>query len=205
MGQTIREQLINARARLDEAINALPVDPEQVAASEPEKRLLPWGAKVSSDFKEGVLWIEDKLGLDADNLMACMAFETGGTFSPSIKNPSSSATGLIQFMEATAKDLGTTTSALRQMTALKQLSFVYKYFARFGKDLSGWTLGDTYMAILLPSMIGKDDDAPMRWSATAYRVNAGLDADKNGVVTKGEAVAKVQRMFELGSSEELLG
>lgn len=40
--------------------------------------------------------------------MAAMAFESGETFSPSIKNAAGSgAVGLIQFMPSTAKALGT--------------------------------------------------------------------------------------------------
>jgi hypothetical protein len=58
--------------------------------------------------------------------MAAMAFETGETFSPSIKNKASGATGLIQFMRSTAKGSGTTTAALAEMTAVDQLDFVEK-------------------------------------------------------------------------------
>lgn len=39
-------------------------------------------------------------------LVNLIRFETAGTFDPKIKNPGSSARGLIQFMDATAKDLG---------------------------------------------------------------------------------------------------
>jgi len=48
--------------------------------------------------------------------MACMALETGENFNTSTKNPNSTATELIQYMSATAKDLGTTTTRLAAMT-----------------------------------------------------------------------------------------
>jgi hypothetical protein len=198
----IRNQLIEVRTDLDASINRL----TQLLAAEPaEDQVGPklvWGAKVSADFRASVRWIEKELGLNANYLMACMAFETGVTFSPSKRNPASSASGLIQFMRATAIGLGTTVEALRQMTAVRQLAYVYKYFKAFGKDLSGWDLADTYMAILLPSMIGKPLDAPMNWSSGAYQVNKGLDADRSGVVTKREAYEKVRAMFVLGSQPE---
>lgn len=206
-----RAQLIEVQVELQEAINKLTQAQEPPPATTVDdavqpitgaKRKLPWGAKVSADFRDSVLWIEENLKLRADYLMACMAFETGVTFSPSKKNPASSATGLIQFMEATARNLGTTTAALAQMTAVKQLSYVYKYFRAFGPDLSDWDLADTYMAILLPSMIGKPLDAEMNWSQGAYRVNKGLDTDKDGKVTKREAYRKVLQMYELGSQPE---
>lgn len=201
----VRNQLIEVRADLDSAINALSVvevmAPVPGSVEAPTRRLV-WGARVSADFRSSVLWIESQLKLNADNLMACMAFETGVTFSPSKRNPASTATGLIQFMRATALNLGTTTEALAKMTAVRQLAFVYKYFKPFGSDLSRWDLADTYMAILLPSMIGKSLDSPMAWSPGAYAVNKGLDTDKDGRVTKREAYKKVLAMHVLGSQPE---
>ncbi|HBC04295.1 MAG TPA: hypothetical protein DC015_08915, partial [Aequorivita sp.] len=46
------------------------------------------------------------LGIDVNWLMAVINFESAGTFSPSIQNKYSGATGLIQFMPSTAKSLG---------------------------------------------------------------------------------------------------
>lgn len=164
-------------------------------------RKLLWGAKVSLQFRASVIWIEEQLGLDADDLMCCMAFETGQTFSPSVKNAAgSSGTGLIQFMRATALGMGTTVEALAKLTAVQQLSYVYKYFRAFGSDLSKWELADIYMAILYPKAIGKPLDWPMPWEygKIAYKQNAGLDLNKDHVITKREAAAGVYRMRELG-------
>lgn len=198
----LRKQLIEVVADLQVVIASL--EPPAVNPTpEPGKPgPICWGAKVSADFRASVLWIEGELKLPANFLMPCMAFETGLTFSPSKKNPKSSATGLIQFMEATAKGLGTTTAALAKKTAVQQLAYVYKYFRAFGKDLSKWDLADTYMAILLPSMIGKSLDSKMSWSNQAYAVNKGLDLDKNGQITKREAVAKVYALYKLGMQPE---
>jgi len=47
--------------------------------------------------------------LDIQNpqwLLDLVSFETGGTFNPQIKNPYSSARGLIQFIDSTARGLG---------------------------------------------------------------------------------------------------
>ncbi len=55
---------------------------------------IAWGKKVSRTFVDRVLWIKDELQLDpehgASQLMACMGFESGGTFSPTIKNAAGS-------------------------------------------------------------------------------------------------------------------
>lgn len=165
-------------------------------------RLISFGAKVSPAFKAGVLWIEEQLGLDADKLMACMAFETGGTFSPTIRNMAgSSAIGLIQFMSFTAKNLGTSTEALAKLSAVQQLSYVYHYFKPFGTDLGDWSLEDVYMAILYPAAIGKPLEWVMPWKfgSVAYKQNAGLDLNKDQKITKAEAAAGVQKQAKLGA------
>lgn len=166
------------------------------------RRKIRWGAKVTSSFRESVFWIEDQLGLNADLLMSCMAFETGGTFSPSVKNAAgSSGTGLIQFMAATAKNMGTTVDELAKMTPERQLGYVYRYFKPFGSDLSKWSLEDIYMAILYPRAIGKPLDWCMPWTygSLAYKQNSGLDLNKDRQITKAEAAAGVRKRYELGA------
>ncbi len=170
--------------------------------------LLAWGAKVSREFALRVIQTGDDFpGLVPSNLMACMAFETGETFSPSVKNPRSTATGLIQFMELIANHYGTTTAELAKMTAEKQFDYVWLYFRDAIKAHGPLkTLGDTYMAILNPVAIGKPDDFVM-WVAgsSAFAANAGLDANKDHQITKAEAVAHVQAKLDKGLLEGNLG
>lgn len=159
---------------------------------------LAWGAKVSSLFRDKVRNIAKDLGCDADFLMAAMAFETGETFGPSIRNAAGSgATGLIQFMPSTARGLGTTTDDLASMTAEDQLDFVAEYFANQKGRLH--TLEDVYMAILLPSAVGKSNDHVLFSSPSrAYDQNKGLDLNGDGRITKAEAAAKVQAKLDKG-------
>jgi len=161
---------------------------------------LAWGAKVSSTFRDRVLWIAETLEVDPDYLMACMAWESGETFAPDIKNAAGSgATGLIQFMPSTAKSLGTSTAALARMSAEDQLNYVYKYFRPYAGKLN--TLGDVYMAILWPKGVGKPDSYVL-WDRaampTTFRQNAGLDVNKDGKVTKAETIIKVQQKLDKG-------
>lgn len=158
---------------------------------------LAWGAKVSGVFRDKVRKIAGDLGCDPNFLMAAMAFETGGSFSPSEKNKAGSgATGLIQFMPNTAIGMGTTTAALAKMSAEDQLDFVAKYFDRQKGKLH--TLEDVYMAILLPTAVGKTDNHVLfQKPSTAYDQNKGLDLNNDGQVTKAEAAAKVrERLVE---------
>lgn len=168
------------------------------------RRPIAWGAKVSQTFRDRVWWIADTLKLDPDHLMSCMAFESGRTFSPSIRNlAGSGATGLIQFMPATARDLGTTTDELARMTAEDQLNYVYKYFRPYSGRLR--TLADVYMAILWPKAVGQPEGFVLfdrGRQPTAYRQNAGLDANRDGQVTKLEAASKVVALYTEGRRPE---
>lgn len=159
--------------------------------------VLAWGAKVSPEFREKVRSIAAYLGTSPSWLMACMAFETGRTFSPSKRNPRSSATGLIQFMRSTAISLGTTVEALAEMTAEEQLDKVRDYFRPFAGRLG--SLGDCYMAILWPPAVGKPDDfVVFKNGSDAYLANAALDVDHDGEVTKRECVAFVDKLLAEG-------
>ena len=164
---------------------------------------LAWGAKVSPAFRAKVRGIAERLGCKADDLMGCMAWESGETFSPAVKNMAGSgAVGLIQFMPATAKALGTSTGALAAMTAEEQLDWVERYFQPSKGRLG--TLADLYMAILWPAAVGKPMNAPL-WGKdsrpTTYRQNAGLDANRDGVITKAECAGK----FSSGLRHRQLG
>lgn len=166
---------------------------------------LAWGSKVSEGFRRRVVEIADGLGCDPNHLMAAMAFETGETFSPSVRNAAGSgATGLIQFMPATATLLGTTTAELAAMTAEAQLDYVEKYFRPYRRRLR--SLEDVYMSILWPAAIGKPNDHVLFRSPTkAYAQNRGLDRDGDGVVTKAEAAAKVSAKLTKGLAEGVAG
>lgn len=189
-----------------------PKPPAAVVGARPP---IAWGAKVSQTFRDRVWWISDEITkkqgvfFDPNWLMACMAWESGESFAPDKKNMAGSgATGLIQFMPATAKELGTyrkttlSTAMLAQMTAEDQLTWVYWYF-RMQIDRHGAiaNLEDCYMAILWPGAVGSPVSAPL-WSKgkmpTTYRQNAGLDSNKDGTITKQEAAGHVRQKLDKG-------
>lgn len=165
-----------------------------------------WGARVSPAFRDGVRRMGAWLGISPDYLMACMAFETGRTFDPAIRNHAGSgAIGLIQFMPSTAAALGTSTEALAEMSACQQLIFVENYFRPWKGRLR--TLSDVYMAILWPAAVGKPDTYVLFDRADAkhpkrYVQNSGLDWNRDGKITKAEACAKVHAMLAEGLKPE---
>lgn len=162
---------------------------------------LIWGKVVSEAFRAKVRQIAKNLNLDPNWLMAVMAFETGRTFSPSIRNPRGSATGLIQFTASTAIRLGTTTDKLSRMTDIQQLDWVEEYFKQERRPIKG--LGDAYMAVLWPTAIGRPDSYIMWERDTGpyqrqYRANDKLDINGDGVITRGEAVSRVNLAYKEG-------
>lgn len=146
-------------------------------------------------FRLKVIEICKRLEIDPNWLMACMSFETGGRFSSDIRNAAGSgATGLIQFMPATARGLGTTTQALARMSEIEQLDWVEKYFQPYKGRIR--SLEDCYMAILFPVAIGKGANFVLfRRGTIAYTQNRGLDGNRDGNITAAEATAKVRARF----------
>jgi hypothetical protein len=143
-------------------------------------------------FINKVIDVSNQLGCDYVDLLACMAFETGRKFDPSLRNRIG-ATGLIQFIPSTAKSLGTTTDALGALTRTQQMDWVLKYFkAGPIKKLSKVSLEDLYMAILWPAAVGKPLSYSLFEAGTkAYQQNP-LDIGNKGYVSKEDAATKVR-------------
>lgn len=176
--------------------------PDILSVSTPGNGKLIWGARVSEEFRAKVTSIAKGLSLDPNWLMAVMAWETGKTFSPAARNPGSSATGLIQFLQSTAMALGTTTSQLARMSAVEQLDYVEKYYKATPASRIH-NLGDAYLAVLFPVAIGRPDSYVM-WQRDSgpyqreYAANSGLDREKKGYITRGDAVSVVDNTYKEG-------
>lgn len=164
---------------------------------------IAWGAKVNAAFKAKLIETAQNIGVDPNYLISAIAFETGETFSPSIKNRNG-ATGLIQFTPATAIELGTSTDELAAMSAQDQMDYVEKYFQPYKNMLA--TIEDVYMAILWPAAIGKPNSWILFSKPSAhYDRNSGLDTNKDGHVTKEEAAAMVRAKLRKGRGAGYFG
>ncbi|KVH29379.1 SH3 domain-containing protein [Burkholderia cepacia] len=184
---------------------------------------IAWGKRVGEEFKAKVMEISEDLRVDPDYLMSCMAFETGETFRPDIRNAAGSgATGLVQFMPSTAVGLGTTTDKLSKMTAVEQLEYVHRYFLPSKGRLR--ELEDVYMHILYPAAVGKpgeyviadkyvrEDSGVIKIDKNGNKVinkmyaqNIGLDVDGNEKITKTEAASKVREKYKKGMGNDFKG
>lgn len=167
---------------------------------------LAWGAKVSVKFRARVVEISQSLRVDPSWLMACMAFETGRTFSPSVRNGAGSgAVGLIQFMPQTCATFGLTVEEMAALTDVYQLSYVRLYFEPWVGRMHD--LGDVYGAILWPAMIGKPPSWPVfrkddPLHPARYLQNRGFDFNHDGEITKSEIVQRVTDMYAEGMRPE---
>lgn len=151
---------------------------------------------VTPEFLRGVEGMAQRLGANPEHIMAAMSFETGGSFASDVRNPRSSATGLIQFMDSTARGLGTTTSELAQMTPTEQLAYVERYFEPYRGRLGD--LESVYTSILAGHP-ASGNEALFTQGDRAYGPNRELDIDRNGVITAAEATAHVRARMGAGS------
>ncbi|GAA1161624.1 peptidoglycan-binding domain-containing protein [Nocardioides aquiterrae] len=147
-------------------------------------------ANVTPEFLRGVEGVAQRVGARPEHLLAAMSFETGGTFAADVRNPHSSATGLIQFMDTTARGLGTTTADLARMTPTEQLTYVERYFEPFRGRLGD--LESVYTSILSGHPHAAGETLFSQGSA-AYAANAPLDFDHDGRITTDEATSAVRR------------
>ena len=132
------------------------------------------------------------------DLLGLMASESG--LDPKAQNKSG-ATGLIQFMPDTAAELGTSTSALKNMTRAEQMKYVEKFLKKtlHGVPVRGShvSAGNLYTAVYLPAFAAKDEsyivakkggfsDSWGHHPAAWYSHNKGLDLNNDGAITIGE-------------------
>ncbi len=120
-------------------------------------------------------------------LLNVMATES--LFNPAARNPlpGQTASGLLQFIESTARRLGTTTEAIRRMSPLEQLRLVERYLEPFKGRLSA--LPNVYMAVFRGSIVDGGDDLVVVDSSKEprrYALNKSLDLNNDKRITKGE-------------------
>jgi len=140
------------------------------------------------EFTDAVRRIARKLGINPDWIMAAMFVETGGTFSAAIQNPTTKATGLIQFMPSTARGLGTTIEQLAAMSEVEQMEYVYKYLYPYRRKIKSFV--DLYLSIFFPAAMDKGHDFIVQTSRLSAeliaRHNPLFDLNKDRQITVSE-------------------
>lgn len=148
---------------------------------------------VTPAFIREVEAMAQRLGTRPEYILAVMSFETGSSFRPDVRNAAGSgATGLIQFMPGTARELGTSTDALARMSSVDQLEYVERYFNRRSDPGDLNTLEGVYTTVLYGSPRPDPSSTLFREGTAAYRMNAPLDINRDGRITAGEATSFVR-------------
>lgn len=159
----------------------------------PNVNELLYADKVKSDpaFLNKVVEVAQRLKMSPHWLMYVMNNESG--LNPAAYNPNGGATGLIQFMPATAKGLGTSTDALRKMNRVQQMEYVYKYFAPFKGRFK--TIFDVYCYNFYQVAVGKpmsyvfgSESKNPNYAKVVGKANPGFDLNKDQIITMAEFV-----------------
>lgn len=110
------------------------------------------------------------------------------------------ATGLIQFMPRTIRALGTTAMALKLMSNVQQLDYVFRYLFPYTGRMG--SLADLYLAVFFPAAIGKPDhwvlQAPGLPASSVACWNPLYDLNKDKLLTVGEIKAKLKTFIPAG-------
>lgn len=150
-------------------------------------------------FIEKITDVAAALQIDPNWLMIVIRVESAGTFDPKIQNAGSGATGLIQFLPSTARNLGTTVQALAAMTAVQQLDFVEKYFRYVNAVGRMRDVFDVYLAVFSPAFLGRPDSTVAYSSPSkAYTLNKALDGNNDGKITVGDVKLAISRFIPKG-------
>ncbi|MEZ4825711.1 MAG: lytic transglycosylase domain-containing protein [Bacteroidia bacterium] len=148
-------------------------------------------------FEARVRLAAKNLQVPPEWLMAVMYAESA--FDSSVLNQKGSgATGLIQIMPATAREMNITTSDLAQMDPVLQLDLVEQYFTVVRERYGVYTsLTDFYLAVLYPKARGEGDPCYALYAAPSkvYQQNSGLDENRDGVVTVSDIDKRMKRLF----------
>ena len=177
----------NAAAEEEAAKNAEANAKKQASAAAAASKAAALIPKAVSD---AILDGAKKLGINPNDLAAVISFETGGTFSTNARNPTSSATGLIQFMQASDGTgdnktpraqwdyFGMTRDQFGSLLPLQQMEHVVSYLK--GRGIGpGASVGQIYDAVA---------GHGYKQGSAGYESNKVWDVNKDGVVAKGEAV-----------------
>jgi hypothetical protein len=137
-------------------------------------------------FIAKVITVSHRLGIEPEWLMQVFVNECG--MNHQAVNAASGATGLIQFMPDTATALGTSVAALKSMTNVQQLDWVYKYLSPYTGRIGSYI--DLYFTVFFPLAIGKPDDWVFQTSKlSASKIaaqNPVFDLNKDGKLTVAE-------------------
>lgn len=155
-------------------------------------------AMLDEGFTSAAEQVAANMNLPVHWLYAVIDTESG--FDPQVRNEEyvrqgreeDAAIGSIQFMPATAEELGTSVEELRNMSLTEQLTYVERYYERYSDRIRDPE--DMYVATLYPAALGRDDDfvlgsqtdTPSASISAVYSGQPSMDTDNDRQITLGE-------------------
>lgn len=150
--------------------------------------------KPTSTDLEALKEVARKLGVIPSWLYAQINFESAGTWDPQIKNPNSSARGLIQFLNSTAINLGYKDSldlVLKHPTIKSQLEGpIYQYYKKFMPFNS---MQSFFLSVFLPKYRNSSPDTVI-YADEPTRQQSFRTANP-GIKTVGDYTEKLMLKF----------
>ncbi len=157
--------------------------------------------KTTLEFRIALVDMAEEIRVDPNAVAAIMSVESG--FDPKAHNPHG-AVGLIQFMPSTLKAWGMTPDQVLAMSAIEQLGLVRRFYKNYPETTDP---GDLYMATFLPKymhapdgfILGAKGSAEIRDGLSVHKIwaqNAGLDVNKDGLITVGEVKALARGRYQ---------
>jgi len=164
---------------------------------------------LSDAFFDAAINLCGRLNIDPMDLLGVMMAESN--VRAAAKNPSSNASGLIQFLPSTLAHLGWTGTPedFRKLTAEQQLPYVEAYFqpyVHFGLN----SAARVYQVVFLPGSlpIGSDFSTVIAEkggiNSAVYDRNRGLDVNFDGRITVGELQQAIERHYTAPRWQEIM-
>ena len=152
-------------------------------------------------FLKAIEGLSARRDINPAQLLGLIASESG--FNAQASNPSG-ATGLIQFMPMVAERMGITTEDIGKMNRSDQVGLIDQYFS-MNQLPNNPSAGQLYTNVFMPSLTNKGSDYEITReddkynNAYIYRENAGLDKNKDGIITIDEMGGRIfDKMNEFG-------
>lgn len=166
--------------------------------------------RVDPTFLRALAAMVDRHGWDIDGIAGVISHESGFNAAAHTPIPGQTATGLIQFIESTARQLGTTTDALRTMSPLQQLPYVERFFQRTIRQIPQAPESYILATYGRADLVNAPDDLAIDHAtsddpaeAERYRVNSALDAGGKGWISVGDLRASLRRVLARANGDRL--
>lgn len=184
-------------------------------------------ANLGTGFYQKLVQIGQRTGLKPEDLLLVMCMESG--LSPTARNPEGNASGLVQFMPFVLKNLGFkgTDADFRKLNGEAQLDYVEKLVQGMTKYNGGpfksatqYYVGNFFpVALQLPGVKAEDPNTiiieqnptkkkyssvSINYEKLVYKINSALDSNKDGNITYGDLMKKLNSMRNTGLYQKAL-